>query len=339
MLNDEGNGVKQSDSTQQIDLFDIIYELWRGKIFIIASIILAVGLTSAFLYLSKPRWTSTATVVAPDAGQMANYTNTLLALYPAEKFSFSKDGNTPFLLLMTDVQINAFERFANLATALAGRKNVSIERVKPVPNQPVYSPLPIQLMYTADSAQHAQAALATFIADTERLASKQLTDDLHVNIDSRKRVLLEQQTVQERIAQEQKARRLAELEQALKLANQSGMAGMRIKSSEELPADLLYLLGSDALALMIKNEQAQSLSFPDDYYQTREQLLRLESIEPEQTNFSTYRYVLEPTRPDSADSSNKKLVLILSLLLGGICGAGIVLSRNAIRRYCTKAKL
>lgn len=116
--------------------------------------------------------------------------------------------------------------------------------------------------------------------------------------------------------------------------------------NEELEKDLkdnialrmknLLLLGSEALESMIKHEATRPLVFSPNYYQTRQNLLDIESLKVDDLDIHAYRYVMKPTLPIRRDSPKKAITLILAVLLGGMVGAGIVLGRNALRNYNAK---
>jgi chain length determinant protein (polysaccharide antigen chain regulator) len=46
---------------------------------------------------------------------------------------------------------------------------------------------------------------------------------------------------------------------------------------------------------------------------------------------------MKPDLPIRRDSPKRGIVLILSVLLGGLIGSGVVLGRNALRNYQRKA--
>ncbi|MFO9810079.1 hypothetical protein ACJHYX_19305, partial [Escherichia sp. WS533] len=76
--------------------------------------------------------------------------------------------------------------------------------------------------------------------------------------------------------------------------------------------------------------------FSPNYYQTRQNLLDIESLKVDDLDIHAYRYVMKPTLPIRRDSPKKAIILILAVLLGGMVGAGIVLGRNALRNYNAK---
>ncbi|EOK6209900.1 TPA: LPS O-antigen chain length determinant protein WzzB, partial [Escherichia coli] len=91
-----------------------------------------------------------------------------------------------------------------------------------------------------------------------------------------------------------------------------------------------------ALESMVKHEASRPLVFSSTYYQTRQNLLDIESLKVDDLDIHAYRYVMKPTLPIRRDSPKKAITLILAVLLGGMVGAGIVLGRNALRNYNAK---
>ena len=97
--------------------------------------------------------------------------------------------------------------------------------------------------------------------------------------------------------------------------------------------DTLFLLGSEGLSAMIKNEATRPLVFSGNYYQTKNNLLDIERIKVDPKTIHAYRYVMKPDLPIRRDSPKRAIVLVLAVLLGGMIGSGIVLGRNALREY------
>lgn len=142
---------------------------------------------------------------------------------------------------------------------------------------------------------------------------------------------------QEVVAQEQKTLRIRQIQEALQYANQAQVTKPQIQQTgENITQDTLLLLGSEALGSMIKHEATRPLVFSPNYYQTRQNLLDIESLKVDDLDIHAYRYVMKPTLPIRRDSPKKAITLILAVLLGGMVGAGIVLGRNALRNYNVK---
>ncbi|HCN8499361.1 TPA: LPS O-antigen chain length determinant protein WzzB, partial [Escherichia coli] len=127
----ENNNISgHNNDPEQIDLIDLLVQLWRGKMTIIASIIVAIVLAIGYLAVAKEQWTSTAIVTQPDVGQIASYNNAMNVIYgqAAPK--------------VADLQETLIGRFSSAFSALAETLDNQEEREKltiepAVKNQPL----------------------------------------------------------------------------------------------------------------------------------------------------------------------------------------------------------
>lgn len=330
MSDNKGNTVQRNAEPQQIDLIDVLIQLWRGKGTILICVFFALVLAIAYLLQTKDKWVSTAVVVQPDVGQIARYTNTLLALYsPVQPLVNSDNGNT-FLPSIADVQRNTFGRFAALANALGAAKGINVDAIK----QSVYNALPLQLTVSAGTAEEAKVGLSEFVKQINRQVVADLSTDLELSIATKVRELGESLGIQEKIAQEQKAQRMVLLNHSLELAEKSGITRPVNQQLEPATADSLYLLGSETLETIIQGESGRPLSYSVEYYKTREKLLTIEALKNDVTDMAAFRYVMEPDAVQQTQNMKRRaMILLMAAFLGGLLGSVIVLGRNAIREY------
>lgn len=150
--------VSSGNEPEQIDLLDLVLQLWRGKwtiaIFVVVFIATAVG----YLSVAKEKWTSNAIIAQPDAAQIATYSNALNILYGSAAPS------------MLDIQTRAIGRFNSSFSALsqALENQEEPEKLTIAPTV-TGQPLPLSISYTSTSAEAAQKQLAQFI---QKLMSK-----------------------------------------------------------------------------------------------------------------------------------------------------------------------
>lgn len=321
----ENNNVSgQNYDPEQIDLIDLLMQLWRGKMTIIISV--AIALAIGYLAVAKEKWTSTAIITQPDVGQIAGYTDAMNAIYgqAAPKVS--------------DLQTTLIGRystaFSALAEALDNQEEPEKLTIEPsVKNQP----LPLVVSYVGPTAEDAQKQLAAYIQQVDDKVNVELHKDLQDNIALRMKSLQDSLKTQEVVAQEQKDLRIRQIQEALQYANQAQVIKPQIQQTgDDITQDTLFLLGSEALESMIKHEATRPLVFSPNYYQTRQNLLDIENLNVDDLDIHAYRYVMKPTLPIRRDSPKKAITLILAVLLGGMVGAGIVLGRNALRNYNAK---
>lgn len=317
---------QRSDNRRgEIDLIDLIMQLWRAKLTIILFVVASLILSGIYLAVAKQKWSSEAIITLPDAGQMANYMNAMGVLYAQ-----SLD-NAPSVV---EVQQRFFNRFNSLVSAFAEQlKNK--DKPEKLTVEPVVKgqDMPLKITYVGNSAQNAQNTLEKYLQSTNQQVIKELKEDLTISIDSQLVDLKTSLATQEKVAREKQQLRLDVLNQALKVAEQSGVKKASVSQAETQSEDTLYLLGSDALSAMLKNESTRPLPLTDSYYATRQAFVAVSQLRTLPKFEYSYRYVMKPTLPIHRDSPKRGLTLILAILLGGIIGSGFVLGRSAIKEY------
>ena len=323
----DNNMSGRSNDPEQIDLIDLLVQLWRGKVTIVIAIVIALVLAVGYLAVAKEKWTSTAIITQPDVGQIATYNNALNVLYGA---SAPK---------VTELQTNVVGRFSTSFSALAETLDNQEEPQKLSIEQSVKGqPLPLAVSYVGASPEDAQRQLAEYIQQTDEKVAKELELDLVDNLKMQKTTLQDSLKTQEVVAQEQKDLRIKQIQEALRYAEQAGVTKPQIQQTQDVTQDSMFLLGSDALKSMIEHESTRPLILSDNYFQTKQKLLDIESLKLEGAELHAYRYVMKPTLPIRRDSPKKAITLVLAVLLGGMIGAGVVLGRNALRGYKAKAE-
>lgn len=334
MTQDNNNSFSGRHSEpEQIDLIDLVVQLWRGKATIIACLVIAVLLGVGYIMIAKEKWTSTAIITQPDSGQISGYANAMSILYGnsapsvnAIQQDFITRFNASFSALSESLDNKAEPEKLSIDSAVKGQT------------------LPLRVSYTAHSDEEAQQTLAKYIQQVDDGVAKSVEVDLKDNIVSRKNDLQESLSTQEKVAAEQKALRIAQISQALTVAEQAKIKLPQVQQADQVSQDTMFMLGSDALGAMVKNESTRPLTFPDSYYQTRQTLLDVNKLmaggtedRPNVASVHAYRYVMKPTLPFRRDSPKHAIVIVLAVLLGGMIGAGVVLGRNALRNYQPKA--
>jgi len=327
-MTDEKNNrpSRQKNEAEQIDLIDVLMQIWRGKWIVAFFIVLTLIVAGIYLMLAKEKWTSVAVISAPDAGQIVDYTSAMSIISNDDRFDIS------------GIQQRVIGRFNSAFSALSETlDNQNLPEKLTINTAVQGQPLPLKVTYQGSSAREAQQKLAEYIQQVDELIAKELVDDLEINIKSRTDDLVESLTTQEKVAQEQKDLRIKQIMQALSVAKEAEVRSPQVQQTENVSQDTMFLLGTAALESMIKNESSRPLVFSDDYYKTRQNLLDLKTIEIKPDTIHSYRYVMKPTLPVYRDSPRKSLTMILALLVGGLLGSGFVLTRNAVRSYQPKA--
>lgn len=168
----ENNNVSgQNHDPEQIDLIDLLVQLWRGKMTIIISVIIAIALAIGYLAVAKEKWTSTAIVTQPDVGQIAGYTNAMNVIYGSA------------VPKVSDIQASLIGRYSTAFSALAETLDNQEEAEKltiepTVKNQS----LPLAVSYVGETPEGAQKQLAKYIQQVDDQVNVELEKDLKDNI-------------------------------------------------------------------------------------------------------------------------------------------------------------
>lgn len=306
---------KENVGEQEIDIFDLLLQIWKGKKIILCTVVFALIIASAWLIFHKPKWISTAVVSLPETGQVADYTNTLMLLYPASESKGSE--SNAFLPSISDIRSGVYGRFSAQLSARVNQdafKNIlKMEALQLAQQQLGSTPAPIKLEYTADVPDRTGSELRAFIEQTSQDVQHQLVSDLKNSIAQRKEVLKQTLAIQEKLAVEQRAQRLD-------LLNEVKSARQEVTTTE-------------GLSVVIKSDSDRQLNYGDEYLRTQEQLLRLESIVPEKMKIDAFSWVVEPTAPQEDNANMRIIIVLLAMMLGIIAGVVIILTRNALQRY------
>ena len=325
MTQNNNSQVSRNHDPEQIDLLDLMLQLWRGKWMIATFVIVFIALAVGYLFVAKEKWTSSAIIAQPDAAQIAPYSNALNILYGTAAPS------------MLDTQTRAIERFNASLSALSQALDNQSEPEKLTIEPAVKGQaLPLSVTYTSTSAEAAQKQLAQYIQQVDEQTAKELALDLKDNIKEQIKTLNDSLQNQEKVAQEQKDLRIKQIAEALKNAEAAKITSPQLQQTQDVTQETLFLLGSEGLKSMIDNEASRPLVFPTAYYQTKRNLLDIQNLNVNPDTIHVYRYVMKPDLPVRRDSPKKAMILVLAVLLGGMIGSGVVLGRNALRNYKPK---
>ncbi len=326
MTHNNNNTVMRSNDPEQIDLIDLLVQLWRGKWLIAVFIAIALIIAGLYLAFAKEKWTSTAIITQPDAAQIGSYSNALNILYGS---------NAPKL---TEIQASVITRYNASFSALSQTlENGAVPESLTIEPTVKGQDIPLSIKYVSSSAEAAQKQVAQYIQQIDEQIQKELEVDLNDNIKQQVTSLNDVLGNQETIAQEQKDVRIKQITEALKYAEAANITTPKMQQTQDVTQETMFLLGTEALQSMIAHESSRPLTLSDSYYQNKQKLLDIQKLKIDPTTIHAYRYVMKPDLPIRRDSPKRSLVLVLAVLLGGIVGSGIVLGRNALRNYQSRA--
>lgn len=315
----------RGNEPENVDLLDIVMQLWRSKFTVITFVVVFILLAATYLFVAKEKWSSTAIVTMPDSGQIANYNNSMSIIYAQNR------SNAPSV---TDIQYRFFNRFNALISALSEELDNQEEPEKLTIEPAVKGQsMPLKISYVGPSAEEARKTLTSYIDKINQRVIDELNLDLVTNINATMKDLKSSLDTQELVAKEKRDKRLQVLRQALAVAEQTSTKTPEVQQAESLSEDTLFVLGSDALSATIQNESTRPLPLGEGYYSTLQSYMAVKALAQKPDTSVSYHYVMQPNLPVRRDSPKRGLTLVLAVLLGGLVGSGYVLGRNAIRNY------
>ena len=313
------------NNDNEIDLLDIIVQLWKGKWIILSVMIITFVLSLVYLNIVKEKWTSKAIVTLPSAGQVANYNANLSVLY-AQSMQDKPS--------VTDLQSQLFNRFNASMNALSGSLanleqplTLNVSQVNKGSNDA------LAISFVAQSAKQAQEQLQKYITIVNKEVVEDYGQDIKRNLGVKAKELTEVLDAHKQIAINKKQHRIDVINQALKVAKEANIIKSQLSQAEYLSDDTLYLLGSEALSAMIANEATKPLDFDSDYYNAERALLSVTHVKIQADNLQSFRYITKADLPIRRDSPKKTLTVLLALILGGVIGSAIVIGRGIVTNY------
>ncbi|WP_336192575.1 Wzz/FepE/Etk N-terminal domain-containing protein [Hafnia paralvei] len=310
--------VKKSEP-DEIDLFELLLQLWNGKKTIIATVCITVILAVGYLTETKEKWTSIAIITPPQLGQLADYSNAVAIIDPGN----NKD-------ISYAVFSNFVSRFSAESLVFLPEKPLSIKPTN-LGGKDSYT-----VSFSAETAEDARDSLKHILNKMNEQTSNAFYSNLKKALDIKIQVITTELDAQVKTAKEKKVRHLSVLSESLKIAEATNTKSVKIKEAKELSDEMLFMLGVPALKIMIANQDFWPLYLGDNYYSNLETLRTLDEIkirDERSVKLEAFSFSQQPSLPVIKDAPKKSLILILSVLLGGLSGAGIVLCREYIRNW------
>lgn len=313
---------EQKNNSDEIDLLDLLLQLWNGKKTIIAAVCIAIVLAIGYIVIAKEQWTSTAIITPPQLGQLADYPTAVAVIDPSN----SKD-------ISSDVFANFVSRMSAETLAFMPEKPLDI---KPTNSGSKDS---FTVSFSAETPEEAQKSLLAVLNKVNKETSSSFYSNASKALQVRMDAINTSLDAQLQTAEAKKNRRLTALTEALKVAEATDTKNVAVKEVNGLSDDMLFMLGESALKTLINNESSWPLYLSDSYYSNRETLQALQKIKLSDTGndkFEAFSYSQKPSLPMIKDAPKRALILILSVLLGGLIGAAIVLVKGFLRNMKDK---
>ena len=307
----------KNDNHDEIDLFQLLHQLWRNKEILFITVILFFMVGCVYLVFTKPKWVSEAILLPPDMGQLANYPEAVNLTLPR---TVSPIGNE----LVTPV----FNRYlANIDAYIAQKKTTSPVSLTKSKETGYYV-----ISFSAPSAKTAQLELTDLLAELNQQTRTALYQTVSLALDNQRKAVQQRLRAQEAIAKDKHQQWVARLENALQIAKEIPLNANEIKQLPNIiPDEALFMMGVPALEALLKQAQNWPLPLSDEYYDDQVWLMLLSDFRLDERHFHAFALVSPPSLAVSRTSPKVALVMVLSVILGGLVGGTYVLARGAFR--------
>ena len=304
----------------EIDLLDVIRQLWEGKVIIIIMSALFLLITGIGLIVSTPTWTSKSIISMPHLGQLASYPNAV-ALSQGKNLS-----NLEVDSIINNVFNNFIMRINARILSEMPKKYITV-----VPGVSPGSFI-VSLSYTSVDKNLAQEKLNNLLDELNRATEKDLYSTINRALQERIVNLHSIIKAQENSEMERQADRLILLKNTLDIAQKFGIQYNQIsRVPNQLPNDLLFMLGVPTLTMMINQKYKWPSNFDNEYYRNKEMLEAVKDFKLSDNNFFAFNYIQKPLTPSNESSTKQVLSLILALFFGIIISCSYILLRNVMR--------
>lgn len=333
------------NSSDEIDLFELAITLWKEKLTIIVMTVLTTLIAVGYALMATPTYQAKAGVLPPKTSNIVELNkasinagpNPIKALNTKEVYSYFTSA------LKSSTLKDQFYQEYFLPSLTAEERNSTNDTLRKSMNEKVSVKID-------DKGQGLDQVVVTLKKDA---ALTQEWANLYIELagNKAKRNLLQDRKadVEESIAtltarisflrtQAKAARELEQvrLQEALKIAQEIGIENnilLEKQNSTAMNPSQLYLMGTTELAAQL---EALELRESDDLYipelaGLQQQLAFYNSVSFDPDKISMYTFDDPARLPELPMKPNKKLIVIIGFLLGGILGVAIALLKTAIR--------
>lgn len=321
----------------EIDLFELIAQLWRKKWWIVGCMFLTTSIAGIYAFTAKEQWTATAVINAPTFDTINNYYRGVRLI----------EGNVDRPITSEEVSNKLFQQFISLAGSYneisqfvtqtdyfqrlsAGMNeqekmrlvNEIVDNIKFAKDKesPFYT-----ISFPADSAAESKRLLSNYMETINKNVTKIQYSQLLSQIDNKKETIKNQMEALKKIAEEQRLEEIENLKMALSIAEKANITKPEITGLSRLDSTNIFLLGKDALLAMTENIKKQPLVLSDIYYDYQRQYINLNDFKVNGAVAQSFSYLKSPMEPVNKDKPRRLLILLSGSLFGIVVGAGFII--------------
>lgn len=346
----------QVQSSDELDLRELMSVLWRQKVFILLVTLLFAVAGIVYAMIARQVWTSQALISEPSVSQVEALQ---LAVDKIQAIMSSSNGAPPSTAAFSSLEkpaiyqsfISAFNSMNNKRAFLTKegvyaaeieKSEVSDKRseralmsklaesisAKAIDKASQY----MTLSFAAETPELAQQRLVKYIDFVQQQQLKSKNAELKSIWQNRIKALT---TQYDNVKADTLLRRQEELQRvgySLRISKAAGVdAPLERIDSQEI---FNIQLGAKGLAekLSILNEIKDPELLNPELGQIRLQLSSLKALKLQDAEFVSFNMIDSPEEPFTRDKPKRPLIAVLATLLGGMLGVAIVLVRHSFRR-------
>ncbi|MBS7834590.1 LPS O-antigen chain length determinant protein WzzB [Wohlfahrtiimonas chitiniclastica] len=329
MNNPQQNNLPEQNN-DEIDLFELVATLWRGKWLIagVTFVCTVVAIIFAFIII-KPVYQATAIITQPTVSQIAPINLGLLYQARSTEVSIAinnnnnNNNNNNSDYYNQDLYPQPITNKMAFATFLDALQTSNAILKQDKNNQNRYT-----LSQQNFSAEQALADLKSQLNESNihaiSILSAQQNGERIIIMDN---IINTLSTLRNRMDKAQKIK-IQQLNNALTIAEKLNI------TQPILPISEPYMQGTEALTAQIQLLESDKAFYTNDpqYNELSSMLEYYQSIQNHQLpELMTFNLLQKPTVSLEPIKPNKKLITIIGFLLGGMLGCMIVLIRQAVR--------
>lgn len=338
----------------EIDLFELWNNLWEQKILIIAITAVITILGGLVAFVKTPVYKSSAHFLPPQKQDIQAINISLNSMFDKQDSSTNTASQTMqtfttaqiYRQFLTNMQsrslrFNFFEQQNLLAFYSSDPDALSYKVFDKEFNQALKVSLPkkgqdgdfVSASFEITDPVRSAILLNEFVQMVQVVTKQQILDEINFEVATKVKELVEQIEAKRQLAQQRRLDRVAELEEALVIAKSIGLDNPRIDQAAN-NLNMEYMRGTKAIEAelsVLKNRKTDD-PFIAGLRDLQEQVEYLKSIKIDPELVSVVRVDQSAQVPTSPIKPNKKLIVAVALVLGGMLGVFIALIRSAIRK-------
>lgn len=351
----------------EIDLFELAAQLWDGRWLIVLTTAVAFALALVYLQFAQPVYESEATLLPPTGSSIATL-NVGRAGRIVDVSAVRLERIAPLKPVEASDIYRIFLRHLNSGTnkrlffeeVYATRERLEVENLEEPDYEREYqrflnhlsivapgrnqTPDYYQVVFTYSDPELAASWVESYIELAADKALAEIMANIGAELMAREYTLnLQKSTLVERAQQDQQDT-IAQLEEAFAIAEAIGIKEPLVLMGREQNTErgvafqernMLYLRGSRALSAELKALKARKNIEPfiEGLREIESELAYLNQVRPDAEGVFVYTLDEAATVPQSPIKPRKLIILLISIMAGGILGVFSVLLLNGIKSY------